>query len=278
MTHALRFSLFAFLLAGAGVGTWLSPRRIRHAGWERITAWLGWLDQDTKRSRVTACLLIWLVALGPMLHLTYLVRHYAVEVPTLDDWEMAPLIVDAHTGRFNWADIFAQQQEARTVLPKLIFILSAANGHWDVRDQMMLSVISCWLTAAGVFILLRRSGLGPGAIAVCFWLAVLTIFTTAQFELWIFASGFPSFFPALFIVAGLVVVSTERFNTATKFVLCAVLATASAFTLANGLLGWALTFPALLLMRRTPRWGSWLMAWLAACGACAAVYFLGYHK
>lgn len=88
---------------------------------------------------------------------------------------MAPLIVEAHAGHFNWAHVFEQQQEARTVLPKLIFNLSAASGHWDVRDQMMLSVVCCWLTAAGIFILLRRSSLGPGAIAICFWLAVLTI-------------------------------------------------------------------------------------------------------
>src|SRR5437763_7414561 len=110
---------------------------------------------------------------------------------------MAPLIVNAHTGHLKWADIFAQQQEGRTVLPKLIFILSAADGHWDVRDQMMLSVVCCWLTAAGIFILLLRSGLRVGAVAICFWLAVLAIFSLAQFELWIFASGFPSFFPAL---------------------------------------------------------------------------------
>jgi hypothetical protein len=276
MNRVLRITLIASLLASLGAFL-MAPQRSRQ-GWQKIVAAGRWFQAETPRNRRTAFLLIWIVALIPMVYVSYLVRHYAVEVPTLDDWEMAPLIVNAHTGRFNWADIFAQQQEARTVLPKLIFILSAANGHWDVRDQMMLSVISCWLTAAGVFILLRRSGLGPGAIAICFWIAVLTIFTTAQFELWIFASGFPSFFPALFIVAGLVVVGTERLNTTTKFIFCAVLATASAFTLANGLLAWGLTFPALLLMRRVARWSSWLAAWLAACAACAVVYFWGYHK
>jgi hypothetical protein len=213
-----------------------------------------------------------------MLRLTYLVRLYGVEVPTLDDWEMAPLIVDAHTGHFNWAHIFEQQQEARTVLPKLIFILSAANGHWDVRDQMMLSVVCCWLIAAGIFILLRRSGLRPGALAICFWLAVLTIFSTAQFELWIFASGFPSFFPALFLVAALVVVGTDRFATVWKFVLCVLLAVASSFSLANGLLAWGLTFPTLLLMRAVPRWRSWLMAWVVVCALCATGYFWGFQK
>jgi hypothetical protein len=276
MNRVLRITLIASFLAGIGV--YLGPRHWFRLGWEKVVAAGHWLRAETPRNRRTAFLLVWLVAWIPMVYVSYLVAHYAVEVPTLDDWEMAPLIVDAHTGHFNWANIFAQQQEARTVLPKLIFVLSAANGHWHVRDQIMLSVIACWLTAAGIFILLRRSGLAPGAIAICFWLAVLTIFTTAQFELWIFASGFPSYFPAFFIVASLVVVGTERFNTATKFVLCAVLATASAFTLANGLLAWGLTFPVLLLTRRVSRWRSWLVAWAASCALCALVYFWGYQK
>jgi hypothetical protein len=276
MTHGLRIFLIASVLAG--LGAWLSPRRWWRVARDRIAPIVRWLSADTPQSRATVFTLIWLVALIPMLHLTSLVRLYGVEVPTLDDWEMAPLIVDAHTGHFNWAHIFEQQQEARTVLPKLIFILSAARGHWDVRDQMMLSVVSCWLIAAGVFILLRRSGLRPGAIAVCLWLAVLTIFTPAQFELWIFASGFPSFFPALFLVAALVVIGTDSLATFWKFVLCVVLAIASSFSLANGLLAWGLTFPTLLLMRAIPRWWSWLIAWVGACALCATGYFWGFQK
>jgi hypothetical protein len=276
MSHAARISLLSFLLAAIGIA--VTPRRFLRKGWEKIKALERWLNEDRTSHRRTVFILIWIVALIPMLHLTYLVRHYAVEVPTLDDWEMAPLIADAHTGHLKWADIFAQQQEARTVLPKLIFILSAADGHWDVRDQMMLSVICCWLTAAGIFILLSRSGLGPAAIAFSFWLAVLTIFTPAQYELWIFASGFPSFFPALFLVASLVILGTDRLATTRKFVLCGILATASSFSLANGLLAWGLTFPALLLMRRIPRWRSWLIAWLGLCALCAAAYFWGYQK
>jgi hypothetical protein len=276
MTQALRISLVAFLLGGAGA--WLSPRWVWPAASSKISGWSRWLNRETARSRITACVLIWLVALVPMLHLTYLVRHYAVEVPTLDDWEMAPLIVDAQTGQLKWATIFAQQQEARTVLPKLIFILFAADGHWDVRDQMMLSVACCWLTAAGIFVLLRRSGVRPTAMAIPFWLAALTIFTPAKFEIWIFASGFPSFFPALFLVTALVIAGTDRLRSGTKFILCVVLATASSFTLANGLLAWGLTFPAVLLMQRPRRWQWWLAGWLAVTGLCASLYFWGYQK
>src|SRR5947207_2378328 len=275
MSNLLRISFAAFLLAG--VGALLAPRRILRETWRRIRALGRWLDEETPHRRRMVFILIWIVALIPMLHLTYLVRHYAVEVPTLDDWEMVSLIVDAHNGHLKWADIFAQQEEARTVLPKLIFVLSAAGGHWDVRNLMMMSVVCCWLTAAGIFVLLRRAGLGLGAIAVCFWLAALTIFSPAQFELWIFASGFPSFLPALFLVAGLVVIGAP-ISTAWKFVLSGLFATASSFSLPHGLLAWGLTFPVLLLIRQVPRWRSWLIAWIGLGAACMAAYFWGYQK
>ncbi len=235
------------------------------------------LLQGTARRQTILWVVVWLVALVPMIYVTYLVRHYGVEVPILDDWAMAPLIVKAHTGQLTFADLFAQQQEARTLLPKLIFVLSAALGHWDVRDQMMLSVVSCWLTVAAIFILLRRSQLSLPTVAISLWLAVLAIFSLAQYELWIFASGFPSFLPALFLVTGLVVVGA-RHSIAWKFFLCAALATASTFTLAHGLLAWGLTFPVLLLSQRVPRWRAWLGFWLGSCAVCLTIYFWGYRK
>ena len=245
--------------------------------WPRVESICRSLIEQAARRRKTLWILVWLVALVPMIQVTYLVRHYGVEVPTLDDWDMAPLIVKAHTGQLKFIDIFEQQQEARTVLPKLIFILSAARGHWDVRDQMILSVISCWLTAAGIFVLLRRSGLGLVTVAICFWLSVLSIFSLAQVELWIFASGFPSFLPALFLVTALVAIGTLR-SIRARFITCAMLAVASSFTLPHGLLAWGLTFPTLPVVQRFPKWRSWLALWLGACATCATIYFWGYSR
>ncbi|HYJ06267.1 MAG TPA: hypothetical protein VEX43_14120 [Chthoniobacterales bacterium] len=222
-------------------------------------------------------ILLCLGALVPMVHMSGLVRQYSVEVPSRDDWEMAPLIVKAHSGQLTFADLYAQQEEARYLLPKLIFILSAAGGHWDVRDLVLFSVIASWLTAAGVFFLLYRSGLNLGTIAVCFWLMVLCLFSPAQFELWIFASGFPCFLPALFLVVALVTLETGL-STLWKFVICAVLAFASSFTLAHGLLAWGLTFPVLLLVRPVARWKSWLFWWLICCALCAVAYFWDYQR
>jgi hypothetical protein len=106
---------------------------------------------------------------------------------------------------------------------------------------------------------------------------VLTIFSLAQYELWILASGFPSFLPGLFLVVALVALRTP-WSTSFKFLVCLALAVASTFTLANGLLAWALTFPMLLLMERSLRWRWWLAFWLGACAICATIYFWGYKS
>ena len=262
MATGLRTSLLV-LLGGATV-TWMLRRPLLRG----VVALAG--------RRKIALLLICGVALIPAVYLTFTVRHYGVNVPTLDDWAMAPLIVKTHTGQLKWADIFEQQQEARTVLPNLIFILSAGS-EWNVRDQMLVSVISCWLTAAGLFVLLLRSALHVGAIAFCFWLMVLAVFSPAAYELWIFASGFPSFLPGLFLVTALVLAGS-RCSVGWKFAGCAVLATASTFTLAHGMLLWALSFPALLFAQRPGRWRSWLGLWLAIAAVCVAAYFWGYQK
>ena len=266
MAYGLRTSLLVLL--GAGALWWALPGRIVRNAVQR-------LQTVVRRPRI-AVALIWIVALIPMLHLGRLVWHYAVNVPLLDDWAMAPLIVKAHTGQLTLAGLFQQQQEARTVLPNLIFVLSAGN-EWNVRDQIMLSVVISALTAVGLFLLLRRTNLNFVAVAIAFWLMVLSLFSTATFELWIFASGFPSFLPLLFLVAGLVVIRTE-WATTWKFAICALLATASTFTLAHGLLAWALTFPVLLLSRRLPRWPLWVTLWSVATGLCAVTYFWNYRK
>lgn len=234
------------------------------------------IDSVANRPKVVWTIIL-VLALVPMIWTTRNVLHYGVNVPRLDDWEMASLIVKAHAGQLTGHDLFEQQQEARTVLPKIIFLLSAATGEWDLRQQMAISVVVAVVSALGVAFLLRRSHLGLLSVALVLWIAVLCIFSPAQVEVWLLASGFPSFLPASFLVAALAALRAE-ISTGAQFLICVVLAVAGSFTLAHGLLAWVLTFPALLLLRRVPRWQWWLAAWLAALGACALAYFSGYAK
>ncbi|MFL6589884.1 MAG: hypothetical protein ACJ8M4_06895 [Chthoniobacterales bacterium] len=274
MAYGLRTSLL--LLLAVAIAGWALPRRLL-ASLRRGLGTISSRLAAAARERPTMILIvIWVVALIPMVHFTLLVRHYAVNVPTQDDWAMAPLIVKAHTGQLKIAEIFQQQQESRTTLPNLIFVLMA-NREWNVRDQMALSIIAWWLIAAVLFVLLRRSGVNLIALAICFWLTVVTLFSPTAYELWILASGFPSFFSLLFFATGLLIIGA-RISIAWKFLLCALLALASTFNLAHGLLAWGLTFPLLFIHQRSGRWRLWLAAWVVTALACAATYFSGYQK
>jgi hypothetical protein len=213
----------------------------------------------------------------PAFYIAQLVRRFGVDVPLWDDWDMVPMIANAHLGQLTFAELFAQQLEARTLLPKLVFILMTFTGRYDARDAMLLSVVLCCFTAIGLFVLLRKSGLSPLAVTICFLLMVIGIFSPAQEELWLLASGFPSFMPVLFILTGLLVLRSG-WSVPVKFAICAALAVASTFTLAHGLLAFGLTFPVFLLWDRVPRWPLWLAGWCAVGAGCAVAYFWGYYK
>lgn len=231
----------------------------------------------TARRSVLLPVLTFCAAALPILYLIHLVHRYAVPIPMLDDWEMAPLIVKAHSGGLSFADIFAQQQESRTVFPKLIFILFAMGRYWDPRIEMFLSILICCLTTWGIYLLLRKSNLPAVTGAVAFLLMALLIFSPAQQELWIFASGFPSFVPGCCVVWGLVAIRSNL-SMSVKFMVCLTLAVFSSFTLANGLLAWALAFPILLLTQPKPGRIKWAAGWLLAGALCLAIYFWGYIK
>jgi len=218
-----------------------------------------------------------IAAAVPLLFLLHLLHRYAVDVPAWDDWEMAPIIARAHTGQPFLHDIFQQQQEARTVIPKLLVVLLAAFGHWHLTYEMALSVIFSAATVAGIYLLLRQSAPGPRAAAISLFLVALLAFAPTYYEVWLTGSDFSSFLPAFWLIAALVIARTG-FSIGSKFICCAILSIAASLSLAHGLLLWGITFPVVLLIDQIPRWKSWLLLWLVASAVCGAAYFWDYHK
>ena len=239
----------------------------------RLSPFLAELERRRRLLFALACGAVLL----PAIYIGSLVLEFGVNVPLWDDWDMVPMIIDAHEGDLKFADLYAQQLEARTLIPKLLFILFTFFGRFDARDGMMFSVLICALTAGGIFMLLRRSALSLLASTFCLVLIVLSIFSPAQEELWLLASGFPSFMPVFFILAGLLIVQSGA-STLAKFLSCAALSIASTFTLAHGLLAFGLTFPVLFAWDRPRRSLGWLAAWGALGAVFAVGYFWGYTK
>ncbi len=161
LISGLRVSPAIFFGLGLVIATLLRTARMQLvAGWSRAL--------DYFRPREQAVLFfVCAVGLIPALYFASWVHRYGVAVPKFDDWDVATLISKAHSGQLSLGDLFAQQQEGRTILPKLLFLLSTIRGGWDVRNSMALSVPTCTLTAVGIFLLLRQSRLSVFAVAIC---------------------------------------------------------------------------------------------------------------
>ncbi len=255
----------------------INARGLGRATWGLLEQAWRWLSTSPRKHSPGAHAAILLVGLIPAYIILNFVAQHGVNVPLQDDWEMAPLIAEAHSGQLNLSGFWMQQEEARTVVPKLLFVASTWDGEWDVREQLLLSVILAILTALGIYLLLLRAELSWGAMALSFWAAGWLIFSSTQFELWLLPSGFPSFLPVLAIVLGLLALETG-WSLAVKFGLCVFLAALSTFTLAHGLLAWGLMMGAWLVIHRPKRWGFWLGAWTLTAAACVAFYLSGYSK
>lgn len=247
-----------------------------NAAHQRDSSTLAELNHAARHSRKWIAL-AFLGAGVPLLFLVYLLHRYAVDVPAWDDWEMAPIITRAQTGQSFLPDLFRQQQEGRTVIPKLLIILLADFGHWHLTYEMALSVLFSFGTLIGIYLLLRQSGLGPRGTAISLFLAALLLFAPTYFEVWLTGSDFSSFMPGFWLVAALVI-GGAKFSITRKFILCAILSIASSYTLPHGLLSWAITFPLVLLAHEVPRWKSWLLFWLLPCAICLAAFFWNYQK
>jgi hypothetical protein len=146
-------------------------------------------------------------------------------------------------GRFSWRQLFAQHNESRMVVPKLLMWVSALFNGWDTRVPMALS----WTAAVATFVqlmwLLRKTARASAVIRGCFVAALSAVlFSPNQWENWLMSIQLVVFLPPLCLASCLVVQRTALAYR-TKVVVCALLSLISTFSNSNGMLCWILGVP-----------------------------------
>jgi hypothetical protein len=114
------------------------------------------------------------------------VIRYGQNVPYWDQWELVPLLAADADGSLTFASLWAQHNEHRFLLPRLLMIGLARLTSWDVRAEMVASLLIATATLALLVDLLRLS-LRPVAPRAVPWVAVLLsalIFSLSQWENW----------------------------------------------------------------------------------------------
>ena len=245
----------------------------------RITA----LQMHEARSHLLKTWSLLLLTLSPVFLAATFQTRYWVNIPVSDEWD-APGIALLHyfQDRLTWQDLFAQHNEARLVVPRLIHIAMATVVPWDVRQGMVLTFLSACLSSVAVFFFLRRRRSEAARPLLFCWLVVnFLLFAPSQYENFLCGFIFEIYLPFLCLFGSIAInLSTIRFPL--KVGICSLLALVASYSFGHGLLLWLIGLPIAVRSEYTNRplkWSlaAWYLLYLLFAICAIALYFVGYR-
>ncbi len=212
----------------------------------------------------------------PPLHVAFLIRQYADNVPITDQYELIPIFEKIDRGILGFADLWRQHNEHRIFFPRSYQVLLGRLTHWDIRAEVVSSYLVSLVAFAALIVLIRRTGLPRGIEACACVAASVLFFSPVQYENWLWGWQFEWFLCVAAVLWTLVCLSglpTSAHPTArlAAGIACSVVAT---FSLGSGLLVWPVGVFLLfgLGATRTSK-----MAW-SLCGVAAiGTYYFDYE-
>ncbi|HKP45714.1 MAG TPA: hypothetical protein VJT50_03880, partial [Pyrinomonadaceae bacterium] len=226
--------------------------------------------------------LLVLLALVPPVVTALFISHYWVDSHLADEWNSAVFFDKFAHGTLRIVDLFRLQNEYRQFFPNLVFLGVGWITKWDVRYWMALSFVAACLVSFNIYLLGKRTlDLSRQQRLGIYVLSNLLIFSPVQYENWIQGQQLIFFFPIVCITTAFVVCTSPKLSLTTKFLLCALAATVSTFSSANGIFCWVVVLPVLLASARSDerRKARWLgVVWVATFGVNVALYLYRFRN
>jgi hypothetical protein len=206
------------------------------------------------------------------------IATYSVDVPYYDQWKTAELFVKLADGSLSFTHLFDQHNEFRQLFPHLLFLALGTITRWNVRYEMLVSLLLACLVSFNIYRISRVTITGTQK---CLWLlaaANLLIFSPVQYENWLFGIQVIYLVPIACLTTCLsVAYSGLSFNA--KLTIGVLLSIISTFSSANGILCWVLVLPVLLAVCdwRRPFVPFLIASWTALCLLSLSIYLYGYR-
>ncbi len=221
----------------------------------------------------------WLALIAlPVALLATLTVRFGVDGPFGDQWmAISPLFEKHAAGALSAADFFAQHNEHRPLVPKLVFFVVGLLTHWNVRVENAMTLLVLVGVAANLWQMLRVSGWrDTSAARGVFFLMVLLLFTTSQHEnlLW----GFQFHFVLAILFFSAICWLAPTLRAPWNFVATMALSAAATFSVASGCVCWALAAPLLWHATTPRRAGKWWALYAITGGATVAAYFWNFAR
>ena len=234
---------------------------------------------------------LWLLlAASPAVVPLVWVYQYGVNFHYWDEWapDIGPMLVKAHQHQLTLADLFAQHNEHRILIPRLFLVLLTPLTHWNNIANLLFEWVILCATSLVVLGLCRRTAGDPaepdagrqsrgvGGGLLLWFLCNLLIFTPAQHENLLWGMGLVNVMPSFFVLLS-ILAARWALPPWTKLLICMLLATAASYSSGNGFLAWPLAGLVFFSSSRgsahskTPM----LLIWIAGFAASAALY--AYH-
>lgn len=221
-------------------------------------------------------------ALAPALLALRIQKKNWINIPIWDEWDTpGQALLHYAQGTLSWADLFAQHNESRKVVPRLIHLAVASVAGWDVRHGMAMTFLcACGASACALFFLRRRAALPLFPVLIPWLLMNLFLFAPSQYENFLSGFVFEIFLPFLCLF-GCCAVNLSRFPLPLKSLGNSLFAVISTYTFAHGMLLWAFAFP--IPNREEQSRGArffllWYAVYIVLGGVAIACYFVGYQR
>ena len=216
-------------------------------------------------------LFVLFVALPPVI-VAWVIATSAVPIPYSDEWELAELLARGHRQELRLQDFWAQHNEHRHFLPKVILTAAAWATGWSRRLEPWLS-FACALGALIFILILSRRLIGGVEGRIAAVVSSIAIFSLTQSETWLTGWMIVSTLSGLLLAAMLAALS--RGSSPGRVGGSAGLALAASTTAAHGLFTWFAAVPLLISGpdRRMSR--RLLLFWFPCAAATTALYFRG---
>lgn len=217
------------------------------------------------------------VVLPPALTALFVAR-FGVDLPFWDEWVHLQTLVKFDEGTLSWADLFAQYNESRKPVARLVILALALSGLSDQRVQMALSVLSATATLALLASLVTRlsAPVHRWPTRLLLPAASTLLLSWTQWQNWLWGIQFICFLPLLGLMLTLRVCVSDRAAEWAKTAVAVATATAAGYSFAAGLLLWPVNALALSWVGRVR------LRLLAVYGVCASAallaYFTGYER
>src|ERR1043166_8580496 len=183
-------------------------------------------------------------AIAPVLLAFGIERKNWVNIPIWDEWDTPGIALLHHAqGPLTWGDLFAQHNESRKVVPRLIHLAIASVAGWDVRQGMVLTFLCACAVSVCALVYLRGRPNRPVSQVFGPWLLVnVFLFAPSQYENFLSGFVFEIYIPFLCLF-GCCAVNLSRWPLPAKVACNSFLALIATYTFAHGILLWVFAIP-----------------------------------